>query len=127
MTFDDLVAVHAKICAYPYVAESIDDWAPITPEGGDCDSYSTGAEEALYHLTKQGWPVTAMRLATCNVEANAGGGYHAVLLVDFEGQTWVIDNRQPHPVEWNLLPYCWDKIQIAGTRKWEMYKSLTGV
>lgn len=115
-TFDELRLVNAKVNMLPYVDNDVgsDDWTPITETGGDCDSYATAKYERLVQM---GWPRSALRLATCWVET---GEYHAVLLVDFDGQTWVLDNRHPHPIEHSLLRYRWHKLQIAGTNQWEV-------
>ena len=113
MNFEDLQLVNAKVNLLPYKAEVGDDWNPITEEGDDCDSY---AMEKLRRLLDHGWPISALRLATCYVET---GEYHAVLLADLDGQTWVLDNRHPHPMEYNLLPYTWHRLQVAGTQEWE--------
>lgn len=113
-TVADLNLVNAKVNLLPYVAEVGDDWTPIADAGGDCDSYATAKYERLVHM---GWPRQWLRLATCWVET---GEYHAVLLVDLNGQTWCLDNRYPHPMEFQLLPYRWHKLQVAGTNQWEM-------
>jgi predicted transglutaminase-like cysteine proteinase len=111
---DDLRLVNAKVNLLPYVAEVGDDWTPIAAAGGDCDSYATAKYERLAAI---GWPREWLRLATCYVET---GEYHAVLLADLDGRTWVLDNRHPWPTEFSLLPYRWHKLQIAGTRQWEL-------
>lgn len=111
-SYAELREVNAKYNALPYVSEFFEDWTPITAAGGDCDSYATAKME---ELLERGWPRESLRLATCYVET---GGYHAVLLVDLEGQTWVLDNRQSYPAEFQLLPYRWDKIQVPGTLEW---------
>lgn len=113
MTFDDLKSVNAKINAMPYKSEVGDDWSPITEAGDDCDSYATAKYACLVQM---GWPKSSLRLATCWVET---GDYHAVLLVNYEGQTWVLDNRHGWPMEYQLLKYKFDDIQIAGTQNWE--------
>lgn len=113
MTFDDLRVVNAKVNLLPYVSEVGDDWQPITEAGDDCDSYATAKYERLVAL---GWPKSALRLATCWVET---GEYHAVLLADLGQETWVLDNRQAYPANYDLLPYKWHKLQIAGTQEWE--------
>jgi predicted transglutaminase-like cysteine proteinase len=113
MNFDELRLVNAKVNLLPYKSEVDEDWSPITEEGGDCDSYAT---EKYRRLVAAGWPKSALRLATCVTET---GGYHAVLLADLGEETWVLDNRYPHPMEHALLPYKWDKFQIAGTQQWE--------
>ena len=94
-----------------------DAWAPAVPgQGADCDSYATAKAQKLFEL---GWSVEWMRLATCWVEVEDGGGYHCVLLIDMgDGQTWVLDNRKPLPTQYQLLNYTWHKIQIPGTNRW---------
>lgn len=114
-SFADLNLVNAKVNLLPYVAEAGDDWTPVTETGGDCDSYATAKYERLVAM---GWPRQWLRLATCWVENSLG--YHAVLLADLDGQTWVLDNRHPYPVEHHLLTYTWHKLQIAGTPRWEL-------
>jgi len=113
MNFAELQLVNAKVNLLPYVAEVGDDWTPITEAGGDCDSYATAKFERLVLM---GWPVSALRFAYCTVET---GEAHLVLLADLDGQTWCLDNRHPHPVEFQLLPYRWIRLQIAGTQRWE--------
>lgn len=113
MTYDELKRINTRINALPYKAEVKDDWRPLDASGGDCDSYATAKFRALVEL---GWHAPLLRLATCWVET---GGYRAVLLADLDDQTWCLDNRHPHPVEYQLLPYKWHKLQIAGTRQWE--------
>jgi predicted transglutaminase-like cysteine proteinase len=39
--------------------------------------------------------------------------------VGMNSQTYVLDNRHPLPMEYDLLPYEWHKLQIAGTQTWE--------
>lgn len=109
--------VNKRINALPFKNEVGDDWTPIVPDGGDCDSYATAKYEAL---VKAGIDIKLLRLATCWVETEE---YHAVLLVDVEGQTWVLDNRYMHLMEYQLLPYKWHKLQIAGTNKFEFAAS----
>jgi len=113
MNFDDLRLVNAKVNLLPYKADVDDDWKPITEDGDDCDSYAT---EKYRRLVVAGWPKSALRLATCWVET---GEYHAVLLADLGEETWVLDNRYPHPTEYALLPYKWHLGQVAGTQRWE--------
>ncbi len=112
MTKSDLEQVNLHFNALPYATEVADDWKPITTEG-DCDSYATAKLQRLIDL---GWPLSALRLATCYAET---GEYHAVLLADFDGATWVLDNRYPHPMEHSMLDYKWHKLQVAGTQSWE--------
>ncbi len=108
----ELTAVNAEFNALPYATEAADDWTPMAAEG-DCDSYATAKFARLVSL---GWPIASLRLATCFVET---GEYHAVLLADLNGQTYVLDNRYPLPMPYDMLPYKWDRLQVAGTQMWE--------
>ena len=117
---NDLKIVNTKVNLLPYKAEVADDWTPITEAGDDCDSY---AMAKLQRLVQYGWPERALRLACCFVEPAAAADkrdrYHAVLLADFEGQTWVLDNRYPLPMEAQLLPYEWHKFWSHDLNAWE--------
>ena len=111
----ELESVNDYFNAMPYKSEIGDNWLPITEAGDDCDSYAT----AKYNrLVAMGWPKSSLRLATCWCENNLG--YHAVLLADLDGVTWVLDNRSAqlrHPED---TGYKWHKLQIAGTIAWEL-------
>jgi len=122
---DDLRLVQTKVNMLPYKADAVrfgtpEFWAAITAEGGDCEDF---AIEKYHRLLLAGMLHSALRFATCFVEPSAApekrDRYHCVLLVDHGGQTWVLDNRYPLPMEHGLLPYEWHKIQIAGTQRWE--------
>lgn len=120
MTKADLVAVNSEFNLLPYKAEIADDWTPITTEG-DCDSYATAK---FARLVSMGWPLSALRLATCYVlDVPPPDNYHAVLLADLDGQTWVLDNRYPLPMPFDMLPYKFDTLQVAGTQFWEKAQS----
>lgn len=112
---DILTQVNVDVNQEKYITEiGLDDWTPIVPgQGGDCDSYATAKAQKLFDL---GWSLEQLRLARCQVE---DGSWHAVLMVDLEGQTWVLDNRHIFPIEKQRLPYKWDSYQIAGTEEWE--------
>ncbi|MFZ4537174.1 transglutaminase-like cysteine peptidase [Propionivibrio sp.] len=116
MNYDQLRSVNSRFNALPYASEPVDDWKPILFEG-DCDSYATAKFNELWKL---GWPTSALRLALCWDET---GTYHAVLLADLNGQTWVLDNRTAMPTEFSLLPYKWDKLQVAALGNGKMYFS----
>lgn len=117
-SLNDLKLINTKINMCPYKSDPerygvAEFWDEIDGDGGDCDDYAVAK---LQELKRRGMPVSAMRLATCYVET---GEYHCVLLIDLDGQTWVLDNRYPLPMEYQLLPYRFDRIQIAGTQEWE--------
>lgn len=115
MSYDMLASINSRINKFPYVADPVafDDWSPANEAGSDCDSYAVAKYRALIEA---GFNAGPLRLATCHVET---GEYHAVLLADVAGETWVLDNRHPFPMRYADLPYKWDKLQIAGTAKWE--------
>lgn len=115
MNRDDLNVVNAKVNLFPYEFHVEELWQHLQADmpRGACSNYAT---TKYTELVARGWPKSALRLACCYVET---GEYHAVLLVDVDGQTWVLDNRHPYPMEYEQLPYTWDKLQIAGTDDWE--------
>ena len=118
-SLNDLKIVNTKVNLLPYVSEVGDDWSPITESGGDCDSFATAK---MQRLIQYGWPEKSMRLATCFVEPQAGtkpNRYHCVLLVDFNDTTYVLDNRYPYPMEYDLVPYEWHKIWSYDLNAWE--------
>ena len=88
----DLIEVNEECNAYPYKADppGVDDWSELDPDGGDCDSYSISK---LIRLYKRGWPIESLRLATCMVEGTRVEN-HCVLVVVFDGNEYVLDNRQ---------------------------------
>lgn len=125
ITFDTIVLVNSKVNLLPYKSDAEhyfvpEFWTSITEEGGDCEDYAI----AKYRrLLAEGVPAIWMRFATCFVESSFNPEklkrYHCVLLVDWEGQTFVLDNRKPYPTEWQLMDYEWHKLQVAGTKQWE--------
>lgn len=114
MNFEDIERINSEINKLPYLSELTDDWRPIDIFGGDCDSYAT---RKYLELHKAGLPLADMRLATCKTEKNSD---HCVLLVDYDGDTYVLDNRIPQPTIYLKVPYKWVKLQIAGTKDWEL-------
>lgn len=116
----ELKLINAKINMCPYKSDPErygvpEFWNEIDGDGGDCDDYAVAK---MQELKRRGVPISALRLATCWVD-HGKTMYHCVLLVDLNGQTWVLDNRYPLPMEYQMLPYTWDKFQIAGTQRWE--------
>jgi predicted transglutaminase-like cysteine proteinase len=118
---NDLKVVNTKGNLLEYESEVEDDWTPAKKKG-DCDSIATWK---MARLVQYGWPEKSMRLACCFVEPSAGPKpkrYHLVLLVDFEGTTYVLCNRYALPMEWNLVPYEWHKIWNHELNAWEWAK-----
>ena len=78
---------------------------------GDCEDYALAKRQRLRAL---GWPEESLRLAVCTYK----GAGHAVLTVDTDAGTWVLDNRYPDPQPWTLLPYAWVKRQARTGAGW---------
>lgn len=117
----ELEGVNREINALPYRADierygRPEFWAEVDQDGGDCEDF---ARRKRHELLQLGWPPSALRLATCWDEM---GGYHAVLTVDTDRGTLVLDNRFPRPERWEDLSvhgYRWDRRQAGdGGRGW---------
>lgn len=84
----------------------------IADRQGDCEDYALSKRAELLALD---WPVAALRLAVCLDECGDG---HAVLTVDTDKGTYVLDNRRVFVEPWTALPYTWVKRQAAGGSAW---------
>lgn len=129
-TVADLRIVNTKVNLLPYKSDAErfgtpEFWATIDEQGGDCDDYVIAKYRRLFAM---GFSPKTMRFATCFVEPFRGEDgnwvpkskrYHLVLLVDVDNTTYVLDNRHPLPMEDEILPYEFHKIQVAGTQQWE--------
>jgi predicted transglutaminase-like cysteine proteinase len=110
----ELRKVNADVNALPYRTDMAlygkpEFWESIDVAGaGDCEDYSLGKRNRLRAL---GWPDEALRLATCTDETGAG---HAVLTVDTDRGTYVLDNRSPDVLPWAQVPYHWISRQAEG-------------
>lgn len=87
-----------------------DFWEAIGPKGGDCEDYALAKRAELLRL---GLPLNALRLAVCRTETGEG---HAVLTVDTDKGTYVLDNRHEQPMRWEKLPYRW--VMRQRDREW---------
>jgi predicted transglutaminase-like cysteine proteinase len=87
-------------------------WDPLSSVG-DCKTYS--AATALT-LLEHGWPAGAVRIATAFVNDGSAqqGASHAVVLVDTDKGTIVLDSRQAGPRAWESLSYIWLSAEIPG-------------
>lgn len=132
ITFDDIVRVNHHVNnSTRYVADvtqygRLEYYENILISGqGDCEDYGFGKAKELLAL---GVPIQNLRMAKCWVEeykiqdasgmwrwATRAERYHGVLLVDFEGVTYCLDNRKPYPVPWNETGYEFDWVQVPGT------------
>jgi predicted transglutaminase-like cysteine proteinase len=91
---------------------STNTWDPLA-DVGDCKTYASRKE---LELLDQGWPAGAMRLATAFINDHGAQqyAYHAVLLVDTDHGTIVLDVRQQVPVAWADEPYIWIMAEVPG-------------
>ena len=125
ITYSAIRRINGDVNALPYRTDADqfgtpEWWASITEVGGDCEDFSI---EKYHRLIQSGATPEQLRFATCFVEPSADPDkrkrYHCVLLVDIDDTTYVLDNRYPNPSEWEMMPYEWHKLQIAGTQTWE--------
>lgn len=124
LTATDLRLVNTKVNMLPYTSDAtkygLPEFWEAAETDGDCEDYALAKLQRLKHM---GLPISQMRLATCFVEPGSAAEKkdrgHGVLLVDLNGKTIVLDNRYPLPMDYDLLPYEWHKLQIAGTQQWE--------
>lgn len=132
---DDLTDVNKRIneddtyVSDPEQYGKLDEWADIrVTKKGDCEDYGIGK---LRELLLLGWPIEALRLATCYVEPFQIDGrdvpknqrYHGVLLVTTQDeQDWCLDNRKPYPLKVQDTGYEFDLIQPAGKPYMEQVK-----
>jgi len=81
---------------------------------GDCEDYAIAKRRALHELGIKSY------FATCWTETN---GYHAVLLVDTDKGTYVLDNRREYPRPWLKLEeggYLWDHREMEDGNWYEI-------
>lgn len=79
-------------------------WTFPADDKGDCEDISIAKQ---YALEKEG---IQSYLATCWVRPNKKG-YHAVIIVDTDYGTYVLDNRYPMVFHFDDCNYTWDKIE----------------
>lgn len=85
----DVIRINSEVNDYEAALNDgiHDDWTPISIEGmGDCDSYCT---EKYLRLRNVHILPDRMAIATCSTRS---GEYHAVLLVSWEDEVYVLDN-----------------------------------
>lgn len=85
----------------------VDQWS-LAPDAGDCEDY---ALTKRHRLQAEGWPASALRLATTRTPDGAG---HAVLVVRTAAGDLVLDNRTGAILPWTATDLSWISIQ-SGT------------
>jgi len=90
-------------------------WEIIRGKGyGDCDDYAVTKRALLIEAFPDNR--NDFRLATCWAENKE---YHAVLVVDTEGGSYVLDNNHERIEPYGKLGYKWHKIQSKDGKGWE--------
>jgi predicted transglutaminase-like cysteine proteinase len=112
--------VNTDVNALPQVPEKSGDfWKRAGADGGDCEDLALAK---LDRLLEAGFPIEALRLATCRVGWTKKGEPHVVLAIDGPDDQWVLCNRfsfllnHPHLV---AAGYHKDAIQkVGGSKEW---------
>ncbi len=93
-----------------------DKWEVADTEG-DCEDFALAK---MVRLLGYGWPRGALRLALCMVTGPMRRQMHAVLQVETDHGTWVLDNRMKYPRLWTrMIGYRWLWRETPGSEKWE--------
>ena len=96
-----------------------DKWE-VADSDGDCEDIALAK---MVRLLDYGWPRGAIRLTLCAIVSPGGRfQYHAVLQIDTDHGTWVLDNRMRYPRIWTRLPYRWLWREKPGSTFWEKFK-----
>ena len=122
---DDIRLINYKVNLLPYKADPLryftpEFWTAIDAEGGDCEDFGIEKYRRLY---LRGFPHESLRLATCWIKPGMiADDYHAACIVRFNGVDLCLCNRYSFPMEIDLLPYEFHKIQVPEKREWEYEK-----
>ncbi len=98
-----------------YVRDLGDDWRVADTEG-DCEDY---ALTKLARLLGYGWPRGALRMTLYYVVPPDRWQAHAVLQIETDHGTWVLDNRMKYPRVWTRMPYRWLWRERPNDEAWE--------
>ena len=111
--FDEVIGAH----------EPVDWWTDDPDADGSfvCRDYVLLKAEKLQAL---GWNPHDMTVVLCWTEPVGEPPqreYHAVLAVEVDGETWILDNRADDIYRWDQSPYDyqWDQRQVAGTTEFK--------
>lgn len=96
-------------------AEGDDVWSENTTQG-DCEDFALAYRRQLLRL---GVPRAALRLVVVKTEH---GERHAVLSVETDKETQILDVRQAGPVSWRALDYTWLGVEDSYLPLWRLLK-----
>lgn len=88
-----------------------DYWEPANGRG-DCEDYALAKCRKLF---EKGWPREVLRIALC---FNEQGTAHAVLTVDTDRGTYVLDNINHYVLNFTDVPYRWLEREVPGGKDW---------
>lgn len=86
-------------------------WAYPENMYGDCEDY---ALEKIKRLVALGWSRNELKLTTCWIIKGRNDSYHAVLTVDTDKGTFVLDNNFPRVMPIDQVDYDWHKREVPG-------------
>ncbi len=92
-----------------------DKWEVADTEG-DCEDFALAK---MVRLLGYGWPRGTLRMTLCYVVLPDRLQAHAVLQIETDHGTWVLDNRMKYPRVWTRLPYRWLWRERPGGETWE--------
>jgi predicted transglutaminase-like cysteine proteinase len=124
--FAQLRQINSEVNAIPYqgvtgLTEPQDFWAdsPVEGQSWVCRDYVL---DKAKRLTEAGFDKAALTIILCwteiRPENNNQREYHAVLAVEDDPDTWILDSRFPDVRKYqepDPQGYVWDKRQVAGT------------
>ena len=94
-----------------------DKWE-VAGSDGDCEDIALAR---LVYLLKRGWPRGCLRMTICAVKRPFQ--WHAVLQVETDRGTWVLDNIQTYYRRWTRLDYYWLWRETPGSKTlWEKFR-----
>lgn len=114
-TLDQSREVHVSVNRLPYRSDAerygrAEFWSELDAAGGDCEDFALAKRAALL---AQGADPAGLHLALCWTEREE---FHAVLVVDTDAGSYVLDNRHAEPMRKQDLGYRWHSIQEGN--KW---------
>jgi predicted transglutaminase-like cysteine proteinase len=114
ISFSKAKAINSAINELPYKSDperynSPECWTEIDAKGGDCEDFALAKRAALLAA---GADRSELHMVLCYTEK---GQFHAVLVVDTNEGSFILDNRYPYPMPKQSLDYTWHSIQEGST------------
>ncbi len=93
-----------------------DHWQ-VAGSDGDCEDIALARR---VYLEKRGWPRGCLRLTICAVKRPFQ--WHAVLQVETDRGTWVLDNLQAFYRRWTRVDHHWLWRELPRSKLWEKFR-----